>query len=138
MFKIITKLHTEDEDVYTSHCVRNQFGEKVEYMTKDKDEAAKVALSLLEKYGYADLKIIDDLPYYLVRRLGLSKEQKAAINEMWFRINEDGDLIAYYNDELLPISFVINKLGELIFSDGTSFIGARINKNGELEVMYDD
>lgn len=138
MFKIITKLHTEDEDVYTSHRVRNQFGEKVEYMTKNKDEAAKVALSLLEQYGYADLKIIDDLPYYLIRRLGLSKEQKAAINEMWFKINEDGDLIAYYNDELLPISFVINKLGELIFSDDTSFIGARINKNGELEVMYDD
>lgn len=138
MFKIITRLHTEDKNVYTSYCIRNQFGEKVEFTTKDKDEAAKVALSLLGQYSYADLKIVDDLPYYLIRKSGLSKEQKAAINEMWFTINEDGDLIAYYNDELLPISFVVNKLGELVFSDDTSFIRARINKNGELEVMYDD
>lgn len=65
MYKIMTKLHTMKENVFAFHMVTNDNDEKVEYAVKTKDEAAEMALDLLGKVGYNDLRIIDDQSYYL-------------------------------------------------------------------------
>lgn len=65
MYKIMTKLHTTRENVFAFHMVSNDINEKVEYSVKTKNEAAEMALELLGKVGYEDLRIVDDQSYYL-------------------------------------------------------------------------
>lgn len=65
MYKIMTKLHTTRENVFAFHMVTNDKGETVEYSVTTLEEAADKALELLERIGYADLRIADDQSYYL-------------------------------------------------------------------------
>lgn len=65
MYKVMTKLHTTRENVFAFHMVTNDKGETVEYSVTTLEEAADKALELLERIGYADLRIADDQSYYL-------------------------------------------------------------------------
>ena len=65
MYKIMTKLHTSRENVFAFHMVSNDNGEIVEYSVGTPEEAANVALELLGRVGYEDLRIVDDKSYYL-------------------------------------------------------------------------
>ena len=65
MYKIMTKLHTSKENVFAFHMVINDEGDKVEYGVETPEEAAEMALTLLGKVGYEDLRIVDDKSYYL-------------------------------------------------------------------------
>lgn len=65
MYKIMTKLHTLKEGIYAFHMVTNDKGERVEYGVATEGEAAEKALELLQRVGYADLRIVNDIPYYL-------------------------------------------------------------------------
>lgn len=65
MYKIMTKLHTVADSIYSFYMTKNDKEETIEYGVSTEKEAAEKALELLEKVGYADLRIIDDKPYYL-------------------------------------------------------------------------
>ena len=65
MYKIMTKLHTQADKIYAFHMVTNDKDEIVEYASMSKDEAADEALKLLGRVGYEDLRVVDDLSYYL-------------------------------------------------------------------------
>lgn len=65
MYKILTKLHTVADNIWAFHMVANDNGEIVEYASMSKEEAAEKALSLLERIGCEDLRIVDDQSYYL-------------------------------------------------------------------------
>ena len=65
MYKIMTKLHTKAESVYRYYMIRNDQGELVDFETEDREEAAEVALELLRRVGYLDLRVVDEQPYYI-------------------------------------------------------------------------
>ena len=70
MYKIMTKLHTQADKIYAFHMVTNDKDEIVEYASMSKDEAADEALKLLGRVGYEDLRVVDDLSYYLEFKFG--------------------------------------------------------------------
>ena len=65
MYKIMTKLHTQTENVYRYYMIRNGQGKLVEFETEDREEAAEVALELLRQVGYLDLRVVNEEPYYI-------------------------------------------------------------------------
>lgn len=65
MYKILTKMHTERDGVYRVYMIEDDKGCLVEYSTDNKDEVVSTALEILKRVGCADLKIVEDCPYYL-------------------------------------------------------------------------
>ena len=83
MYKILTKLHTATENIYAMHAVEDADGNMIEYTAETGEEAAEVALALLGKIGYEDLRIVDDQSYYLELIYGQKPEppvEKYTIN----------------------------------------------------------
>lgn len=65
MYKIMTKLHTQEESVYRYYMIYDEDNKLIEYATDDLDEVVETALELLRKVGYKDLRIVEDKPYYI-------------------------------------------------------------------------
>lgn len=65
MFRIMTKLHTQRDGIYRFLMTENEDGRLIEYATESREEVETMALTLLKKIGYADLKIVQDEPYYI-------------------------------------------------------------------------
>ena len=65
MYKIMTKMHTKREGIYRFLMVENENKQLVEFETDSRQAAEEMALSLLKKVGYADLRVVNDEPYYL-------------------------------------------------------------------------
>lgn len=81
-------------------------------------------------------RVVDILVEYdLIRLDELTEEQIQALNDMTCEINEDGNLVIAYDEELLPIDFSLEGVNLVITSHLNALFG--INKNGELEVSYE-
>lgn len=65
MYKVMTKLHTMKENVYAFHTIADADGKQIEYEAETPQEAAEMAISLLGRVGYEDLRIVDDKSYYI-------------------------------------------------------------------------
>lgn len=65
MYKIMTRLHTKEGSIYRYYKIRDEYGRLVEFETEDKEDAAEVAMELLHQVGYLDLRVVDELPYYI-------------------------------------------------------------------------
>lgn len=66
MYRIMTKLHTLQSEVWRYHMMQNSQGEFVPYGTEDEEEVRAVALDILNRVGYLDLKIVEDKDYHLL------------------------------------------------------------------------
>lgn len=81
-------------------------------------------------------RVIDILIEYDLLRLDeLSEEQIQALNEMTCEIDENGELVISYDEEILPISFALESANLVVTSNINALFG--INTNGELEVSYE-
>ena len=65
MYKILTKLHTHRDGIHVFHMIQDENKQWIEYATDSQEEAKEMALSLLKKVGYKDLRIVDDKDYYV-------------------------------------------------------------------------
>lgn len=74
-----------------------------------------------------------DLSNYIDDLIGLTEEQKEAINNMVAILNEE--LSLEYDDELLDIEFKLED-GNLIVINNEEGLDFSINNNGEMEAMY--
>lgn len=93
-----------------------------------KDKIAYIGLrnkviEILQEYG-----LISDEPK-------LTPAQIDAINNMTVEINENGELVVNYDNNLLSIDYSIID-GELMYVDNTGLIDSQINENKELEMIY--
>lgn len=75
------------------------------------------------------------IEYDLLRLDELTAEQIQALNEMVCEINENGELVISYDEEILPINFALEGVNLVVTSNINALFG--INTNGELEVSYE-
>lgn len=87
----------------------------------------------LEQLGVRDLVIQILIEYGLISGGELTPEQIQALNEMTCVINNDGDLVITYDNEVLDISF--SKPGDDLIMDNNINAVFYINNNN-LEVTY--
>lgn len=142
-----------------TECQQNDPSNKLEYDLKLEPEAIYVGggggccnyneLSNKPRINGVELignKSLDDLgvrnyvvqiliDYGLIGGGELTPEQIAALNEMTCEVNQDGNLIITYNENVLDISFVIDDKNLIIDNN----INAVFNiNNNNLEVTYDN
>lgn len=60
MYKIMTKLHTSNDNVFAYYTVINDQGKRVEYESDNLDTATQKALSILRNIGYGDIRVVDE------------------------------------------------------------------------------
>ena len=103
MYKIMTKLHTQRDGIYRFLMTENEDGRLVEYTTESREEVEAMTLALLKKVGYADLKIVQDEPYYIEINNVLDKEVTSGdideaielMKEMGYEDVDLGDDVTY-------------------------------------------
>lgn len=66
MYRIMTKLHTLQSEVWRYYMIQDPQGQFVPYGTEDEEEVRAVALDILNRVGYLDLKIVEDKDYHLL------------------------------------------------------------------------
>lgn len=65
MYKILIKLDTKNPSIYHFYQIKNDQGEMIDYATSSKDEAKIMTLELIKKFGYKQLKVVQDEPFYI-------------------------------------------------------------------------
>ncbi len=99
MYKIMTKLHTMRENVFAFHMVPTDKDEDtlVEYKVATPEEAKEMALTLLGRVGYEDLRIVDDKSYYLDLLWGKKPDPAQNLYKLVFINNTEGYTADPYN-----------------------------------------
>ena len=99
MYKIMTKLHTMKENVFAFHMVPSDRDPKttVEYKVATPEEAKEMALTLLGRVGYEDLRIVDDKSYYLDLLWGKKPDPAQNLYRLVFVNNGEGYTADPYN-----------------------------------------
>ena len=99
MYKIMTKLHTMKENVFAFHMVPSDRDPKatVEYKVATLEEAKEMALTLLGRVGYEDLRIVDDKSYYLDLLWGKKPDPAQNLYRLVFVNNGEGYTADPYN-----------------------------------------
>ena len=65
MYKILTKLRTKYNTVYSFHTVKQEDGTVVEYVSDDLEEVKATTIELLKQVGYKDVRIVEEKPFYI-------------------------------------------------------------------------